>query len=390
MIHWFLDLLVNPSSRACQMPASHQPVGFQSTPAPANPGMSPFLGTRLAYNVPPPRKWRSRPRPGSLKSGSGAPALCSVANPVLARWGQPLVWLTPRRTPASGSQSADGQRLFLLLGWWSCQCLPVFLHWLHDRHQFLFLGWWPDWNWFLFLSRRPCRVRSLPATLHRLSGRLFLVTPRRLPVDLCRLPVVLHWLAGWPLPGQPLPVSLHRLPGRQLPVVLRRCSCQGPWGFPSLWFGLQKVSAIVYAAGLQEVSAFVFVTSFQWVLAYAASAGFGLQRAPTFTVGLKRVPAYVNPVLAPPRVSDFGPQGSLFPPALLVSSGSYSSPLQSTSWGSEPHLHPPSFISALSSGKQASESFWSLVQNKTNISSSESTDILTDCWSAILLWIYND
>lgn len=72
------------------MVASHQPVSLGSTAEPANSKTSPFLGTRLTYKFPPPRKRHSRLRPGSLKSGSEAPA------PLLAARPSPVcVWFLP-------------------------------------------------------------------------------------------------------------------------------------------------------------------------------------------------------------------------------------------------------------------------------------------------------
>ena len=90
------------ASATAQLPAHDS--AHASTSASAE--VSPFWGTRLAYKAPRPRKRCSREYPGSLKSGSGAPAPLSTAQPALAEFAPLMMWQTPRPTPASGLQSA--------------------------------------------------------------------------------------------------------------------------------------------------------------------------------------------------------------------------------------------------------------------------------------------
>ena len=125
VIRWYQDFMTNPASRARQIAASklffqaHDLAHASATaklpaqahasaqlPAQASvtildkPSVSPFCGTHLAYKVPPPRKRRSRPRPGSLKSP------LSTTQPALAGFAPLMVWQTLRSTSASGPQSA--------------------------------------------------------------------------------------------------------------------------------------------------------------------------------------------------------------------------------------------------------------------------------------------
>ena len=90
-----------------KLPAQTHSSATAKLPAHASAEMSTFCGTRLAYKMPPSRKRRSQQGPGSLKSGSRAPAPLSTAQPALAGFVPLMVWQTPRPTPASGPQSAD-------------------------------------------------------------------------------------------------------------------------------------------------------------------------------------------------------------------------------------------------------------------------------------------
>ena len=105
IICWYQDFMTKPASRARQIAAGNlffqahasataklpaQAHASAPTQLPAHDSahastsasaeVSPFCGTRLAYNAPP-RKQRARPRPGSLKSGSGAPAQTHASAP---------------------------------------------------------------------------------------------------------------------------------------------------------------------------------------------------------------------------------------------------------------------------------------------------------------------
>ena len=242
-------LIANLYSLDSQVVASHQPVSLQSAPEPANSKMSPFSGTRLAYNMPPPRKRQARLCSGFLNSGYGAPAHVSAPAsataqlPAQVHASAPAPLLASQSTPTSGPQS-------------EARPSPVPAPWSEAR--------WSS------ASAPQSEIRPSPVPAPQSEAR-----PSSVPAP---------WLEIRPSPvpaprseAQPTaatdPSSIPRPSALSEPPLAPRLTFlwQGPEGLSSWQFGFQRISAFVFASGLLKVSAFVFATSFLMALVFAAS-----------------------------------------------------------------------------------------------------------------------
>ena len=152
-----------------------------------------------------------------------------------------------------------------------------------------------------------------------------------------------RWLNQAPVAWKPTEVRW-RLPGRQLHVILHQWPRQGPEGFSSRRFDLQRAPAFIFAANFQRISAFVVAAGLQWVPAHAP----GLLRASAFDTGLQRVPAFAYIFAAGLQRVSIHAASACFPRArVFVFTAGFQWVPSTSPQPSQPSplpLHPPGFI----------------------------------------------